>query len=110
MADYAAITNQLLIGALMEKGVTLRGTGQAHVQKYWKEILQKVENGEFDPILILSHRFSMEEFSELYDAFGGKAHGILKRFVQRFSRKPAKGTPELSSFRSGNLKLSAVAN
>ena len=81
------------------------------MQKYWKEILQTVENGEFDPTLILSHRFSMEEFSELYDAFDEKAHGILKRFVQtRFSGKPAKGTLELSSFRSGDMKLSAVAN
>ena len=49
----------------MEKGVTLRGTGQTHVQKYWKEILQKVENGEFDPTLILSHRSSMEEFQRI---------------------------------------------
>ena len=65
-----------------------------------------MENGEFDPTLILSHRFSMEEFSELYNAFDRKAHRILKRFVQtRFS-----GKPELSSFRSGDLKLSAVAN
>ena len=31
VADYAAITNQFLIGALMENGVTLRDTGQAHV-------------------------------------------------------------------------------
>lgn len=27
IADYAALINQFLIGALMEKGITLRGTG-----------------------------------------------------------------------------------
>lgn len=36
-----------------EKGITLRGTGQAPVQKYWKELLKKIESGEFDPTIIL---------------------------------------------------------
>ena len=44
VADYAALTNQFLIGALMEKGITLRGTGQAPVQNYWK--------GEFRVIIV----------------------------------------------------------
>ena len=110
VVDYAAITNQFLIDALMEKGSTLRGTGQAPVQKYWKELLMKVENGEFNPTFIVSHRFSIEELSELYDAFDRKAHGIMKTFMQtRFSGKPAKDTPELSSFRLGDLKPSVVA-
>lgn len=56
VADYAAMTNQFLIGALMEKGVTLRGTGQSPVQKYWKDLLQLIESGKFDPTLILSHQ------------------------------------------------------
>lgn len=34
VADYAATTNHFLIGALMEKGVTLWGYGHAPVQRY----------------------------------------------------------------------------
>lgn len=110
VADYAALTNQFLIGALMEKGITLRGTGQAPVQKYWHELLEKVESGEFDPTIILSHRFQIDEFRELYDAFDKKEHGILKTFVQtRFSKEPAEGTPALSSFKEGRLEKSNVA-
>ena len=45
VADYAAHTNHFLIGALMEKGITLRGTGQAPVQKYWHELLEKLKSG-----------------------------------------------------------------
>ena len=109
VADYAALTNQFLIGALMEKGITLRGTGQAPVQKYWHELLEKVESGEFDPTIILSHRFQIDEFRELYDAFDKKEHGILKTFVQtRFSKEPAEGTPALSSFKEGRLEKSNV--
>ena len=105
VGDYAAMTNQFLIGALMEKGITLRGTGQAPVQKYWHELLKKVESGEFDPTIILTHRFSIENFAEVYDAFDGKENGIIKTFVQtRFSGLPTKGMPGLSTFEAGSLK------
>ena len=109
VADYAAYTNQFLIGALMEKGVTLRGTGQAPVQMYWKDLLKKVESGEFDPTIILSHRFPIEEFAELYAAFDKKEKGIMKTFVQtRFSSPPAPGTPQLSSLKADTVKPSMV--
>jgi threonine dehydrogenase-like Zn-dependent dehydrogenase len=109
VADYAALTNQFLIGALMEKGITLRGTGQAPVQRYWKELLGKIESGEFDPTIILSHRFKIDEFRELYEAFDKKEMGIMKTFVQtRFSGPPAPGTPALSSLKAGDVKPSAV--
>lgn len=109
VADYAALTNQFLIGALMEKGITLRGAGQAPVQKYWKDLLTKIETGEFDPTIILSHRFKIDELKELYEAFDKKEMGIMKTFVQtKFSNPPAKGTPSLSSFKTMDIKPSPV--
>jgi threonine dehydrogenase-like Zn-dependent dehydrogenase len=105
VADYAAMTNQFLIGALMEKGVTYRGCGQAPVQKYWHQLLEKIESGEFDPTIVLTHRFSIEQLSELYEAFDTKRYGIIKTYVQtRFSPPPTPGTPLLSTLRSGDLK------
>ncbi|TKA75291.1 hypothetical protein B0A49_04033 [Cryomyces minteri] len=87
VADYAVMTNQFMIGALMEKGITLRGTGQASVQKYWHELLKKVESGEFDSTIILTLRFKTDDFSELYDTFDGEKHDVIKTFMQmRFSR------------------------
>lgn len=110
VADYAAMSNQFLIGAVMEKGITFRGCGQAPVQKYWHQLLKKIESGEFDPTIVLTHRFKVDEFSELYDAFDKKKHGIIKTFVQtRFSKPPSKGTPPLSSFKAGDIKPAAVA-
>ncbi|KAI9781360.1 MAG: hypothetical protein M1816_002380 [Peltula sp. TS41687] len=107
VADYAATTNQFLIGALMEKGITLRGTGQAPVQRYWHELLRMLEAGEFDPTIILSHRFRIDEFKELYDAFDKKEFGLMKVFVEtKFSAPPAPGTPELSSFKEHDIKPS----
>ena len=109
VADYAGATNGFLIGALMEKGITLRGTGQAPVQMYWHQLLEKVEDGSFDPTIILSHRFALDDFAKLYDAFDRKEMGIMKTFVQtRFSDKPTLGTPSLSSFKMNDIKPSLV--
>lgn len=109
VADYAAYTNQFLIGALMEKGITLRGTGQTPVQRYWPELLKKIQSGEFDPTIILSHRFKIDEFAELYDQFDKKELGLMKTFVEtKFSSPPSPGAPTLSSFRDGQIKPSMV--
>lgn len=97
VADYVGYANQFLIGGIMEKGITLRGCGQAPVQKYWHELLDKIETGLFDPTFILTHRFAIEEFKELYQAFDEKKGGIEKVFVQtKFSSPPSEGTPALS--------------
>lgn len=110
VADYATLTNRFLLGALMEKGITLRGTDQTPVQKYWNDLMRKVENGEFDPAIILSHRFQLDELRELYDALDKGEISVLKTFIQtRFSHSPAPGTPQLSSLKSGTLKPSIAA-
>ncbi|RFU27175.1 hypothetical protein B7463_g9172, partial [Scytalidium lignicola] len=108
VADYAALTNQFLIGTLLEKGVTLRGADQAPVQKYWKDLLEKIESGEFDPTIILSHRFHIDELGELYDALDKNEMSIMKTFIQtRFSHPPTPGTPRLKSLKSGHARPSS---
>jgi threonine dehydrogenase-like Zn-dependent dehydrogenase len=72
VADYPTTTNHFLIGALIEKGITLHCAGEAPVQKYWHQLLEKVKNGEFDPTIVLTHRFQIDEFRELYEAFDNK--------------------------------------
>jgi hypothetical protein len=42
VADYAALKNLFLIRALMERAITMRGCGQAPVQRYWHELLKKI--------------------------------------------------------------------
>lgn len=104
VADYAAVTNGLLIGPIMEKGIRLIGNGQAPVQKYWKHILNEyIITGKFKPEAILTHRFKIDDFEKIYDAFDRKVFdtskdvGLLKCFVQtQYSAPRAEGTPELS--------------
>ncbi|RPA92775.1 GroES-like protein [Choiromyces venosus 120613-1] len=91
IADYAATTNKFLIGALMEKGIILRGAGQCPVQMYWHGLLKKIQDG-------------VDEFAELYNAFDKKQYGIMKTFIEtRFSTPPTAGTSQTPSLKAGNF-------
>ncbi|KAG0264972.1 hypothetical protein BG011_005728 [Mortierella polycephala] len=101
IADYAAYTNHLLIGGIMEKGLRLIGCGQAPVQRYWHTCLEHITNNDFDPTVILTHRFPLEETVEVYKRFDHKEAGVIKVFLQtRFSGPPAPGTPTLMSVKN----------
>jgi threonine dehydrogenase-like Zn-dependent dehydrogenase len=99
IADYAGFTNHFNIGAVMEKGIALIGGGQAPVQKYWEMLMRDyIVTNKFDPTVILSHRFAIDEFADIYQAFDEKKAGILKVFVEtKHSFAPAPGTPALTT-------------
>jgi threonine dehydrogenase-like Zn-dependent dehydrogenase len=81
---YTGTCNQFPIGALMEKGLTLRG-GQSPTQRYWKMALDLIVNGELDPTFIITHRSTLDKAPELYDNFYKKEEGIIKVFLQPLS-------------------------
>ncbi|KAI8817026.1 chaperonin 10-like protein [Fimicolochytrium jonesii] len=105
IADYAATTNGFLIGAVMEKGISLIGCGQAPVQRYWKDLLRDIQSGLFDPTKIVTHRFPFEQIVDVYDRFDKKEAGIIKVFLQtKFSPPPTPGTPPLTDVKNVKLK------
>ncbi|KDQ09174.1 hypothetical protein BOTBODRAFT_165022 [Botryobasidium botryosum FD-172 SS1] len=98
IAAYGGFMNNFNIGAVMEKGIRLIGNGQAPVHRYWKELLQEyIIPGKFDPKFMVTHRVSLDEFVELYEAFDRREGGVNKVFVEtKFSAPPTPGFPELS--------------
>lgn len=65
---YGGMTDKFPLGALMEKGLQIR-TGQTHVQRYLKDLLGKIEEGEIDTTFLISHRLPLEEAAEGYRQF-----------------------------------------
>jgi len=84
---YAGYTNHFNIGAFMEKGMHMNG-GQAPVQHYWKDLLQRVRSGEFDPTFVISHRLNLSDGPEAYKKFYNKEGGWLKTFIRPTSDRP----------------------
>ena len=65
------------MGAMVGKALTLR-TGQTHVQKYLKPLLDLVEQGKIDPAFLIPHRLSLAEGPDAYDTFRDKKDGCIK--------------------------------
>lgn len=74
---YVGFLDKLPMGAFMNKGLTLK-TGQTHMKRYTKPLLEKIEAGEIDPSLIITHNRPLEEGPELYKTFRDKKDGCIK--------------------------------
>lgn len=74
---YVGFMDKLPLGALMNKGLTLR-TGQTHVQNYNKMLLEKIEAGEIDPSFIITHRVKLDDAPEAYKTFRDHEDGCIK--------------------------------
>ncbi|MCZ4259670.1 glutathione-dependent formaldehyde dehydrogenase [Limimaricola sp. G21655-S1] len=65
---YGGFADKFPLGALMEKGLQLR-TGQTHVQRYTKDLLRRIQEGEIDTTFLISHRLPLEEAPRGYANF-----------------------------------------
>lgn len=65
---YGGFLDKFPLGALMEKGVQVR-TGQTHVQRYLKELLHRIGEGELDTRFLISHRLPLEDAPRGYENF-----------------------------------------
>jgi threonine dehydrogenase-like Zn-dependent dehydrogenase len=74
---YGGLSNAIPMGALMNKGVTLR-TGQTHVRKYADDLLRRIEQGDFDPSFVATHRAPLGRAPEMYRKFRDKQDGVIK--------------------------------
>lgn len=75
---YAGALGPVMIGILMNKGLTLR-TGQTNTQKYLKPLLERIQKGEIDPSFVISHRSSnLEDGPALYEKFRDKKDRCTK--------------------------------
>ena len=74
---YAGFVDKFPIGALMNRGLTIR-TGQCHVQRYMRPLLERIQNGDIDPSFVVSHRLPLDEAPRGYDMFKHKEDDCVK--------------------------------
>ncbi len=61
----------------MNKALTLK-TGQTHVQRYMKPLLERIEKGEIDPSFLITHRMALDDAPRGYDIFPNKEDDCIK--------------------------------
>ena len=57
---YGGFVNKFPAGAWMNRSITLR-TGQCHVHRYMRPLLERIQRGELDPTCVITHRLPLAE-------------------------------------------------
>jgi threonine dehydrogenase-like Zn-dependent dehydrogenase len=65
---YGGFDDKIPIGALMNRSITIR-SGQCHVHRYMRPLLDRIEHGEIDPTFVITHRMRLEDAPRGYDLF-----------------------------------------
>jgi threonine dehydrogenase-like Zn-dependent dehydrogenase len=74
---YGGLDDKIPVGALMNKALTIK-TGQTHVQRYFRPLLERIENGDIDPSFVITHRMRLDQAPKGYDLFLNKQDDCVK--------------------------------
>ena len=78
---YSGFDDKFPLGAVMNRSLTIK-TGQCHVHRYMKPLLEHIQNDEIDPSFVISHKMSLEDAPVGYDIFNRKEDDCLKVVLQ----------------------------
>jgi threonine dehydrogenase-like Zn-dependent dehydrogenase len=74
---YGGLIDKFPIGSFMNRSLTLK-TGQCHVQRYMRPLLEKIREGAIDPSFVVTHTMSLEEAPEAFEMFMHKQDDCIK--------------------------------
>jgi threonine dehydrogenase-like Zn-dependent dehydrogenase len=74
---YGGLIDKFPMGSFMNRSLTMK-TGQCHVQRYWGQLLERIERGEIDPSFVITHRMQLEEAAKGYEIFTNKEDDCIK--------------------------------
>ncbi len=74
---YGGFVDKFPMGAVVNRSLTIR-SGQTHVQRYMRPLLERIQNGEIDPTFIITHQMGLEDGPRGYDIFKHKQDNCEK--------------------------------
>jgi len=74
---YGGFIDKFPMGAVMNRALTIR-TGQCHVHRYMKPLLERIQRGEIDPTFVITHHMSLSDAPTGYDMFLKKENNCEK--------------------------------
>jgi threonine dehydrogenase-like Zn-dependent dehydrogenase len=80
---YGGFIDKFPMGAVMNRSLTIR-TGQTHVQRYLKPLLEHIQRGDIDPSFVITHQMSLDEAPAGYDMFLHKQDNCEKVVLKPF--------------------------
>jgi len=65
---YSGLIDKFPIGTVMNRSLRIM-TGQCHVQRYMKPLLERIERGEIDSKFVITHTLALDDAAKGYDMF-----------------------------------------
>lgn len=65
---YGGLIDKFPMGTVMNRGLTIR-SGQCHVHRYMRPLLERIKNGEIDPSQVITHRMPLADAAKGYEIF-----------------------------------------
>ena len=77
VGSYGGFVDKFPMGSFMNRSLTMR-SGQAHVQRYMRPLLNRIRKGEIDPSFIITHTMGLDDAADGYDIFKNKQDECVK--------------------------------
>ena len=74
---YGGFIDKFPMGAVVNRALTIK-SGQTHVHRYLRPLLERIQNGEIDPSFVITHRLPLEDAPFGYAMFLNKEDDCIK--------------------------------
>ncbi len=74
---YGGLIDKMPMGTIVNRALTVK-TGQTHVQRYTRPLLERIERGDIDPSFVITHRLTLDEAPHGYEMFLDKQDACVK--------------------------------
>jgi threonine dehydrogenase-like Zn-dependent dehydrogenase len=74
---YGGFIDKFPIGAVVNRSLTIR-SGQTHVQRYMRPLLERIQRGDIDPTFIITHQLPLDDAPRAYEMFRDKQDECMK--------------------------------
>jgi threonine dehydrogenase-like Zn-dependent dehydrogenase len=74
---YGGFVDKFPMGQLMNRGISIK-TGQCHVQRYMRQLLERIQEGQIDPSFVITHKLPLSQAPVGYEMFKHKLDDCLK--------------------------------
>jgi threonine dehydrogenase-like Zn-dependent dehydrogenase len=85
---YVSFIDKVPMGAFMNKGLTLK-TGQTHMMRYMKPLLDRIQAGDIDPTFVISHKLPLDAAPGAYRMFRDKQDQCVKVVLKPWEQRMA---------------------
>ena len=74
---YGGFLDKIPFGAIVNKALTIK-SGQTHIHRYLRPLLERIQRGEIDPTFVITHRLNLDDAPHAYKIFRDKQDNCIK--------------------------------